>query len=202
MVKSVDKIKKMSYNTIMSYKINSKKTLRIAISGKSGCGNTTVTKLVADALDITMINYTFRSLAVEKNLSLSEIIEKAKTDDSYDKIIDTRQVEMAMKDSCVLGSRLAIWMLEQADLKVYLFADSQVRAERILKREGGDIKQIISFTEMRDAQDTERYKRIYNIDNNKYQFADLIIDTALYTPEQICAQILAKLTAMDYIKPY
>ena len=39
--------------------------MRIAISGKSGCGNTTVTRLVSEALGFEMINFTFRSLAEE-----------------------------------------------------------------------------------------------------------------------------------------
>ncbi|MDR1566822.1 MAG: cytidylate kinase, partial [Treponema sp.] len=47
---------------------DSLKNIRIAVSGKSGCGNTTVSRLVADALDLRFINFTFRSLAREKNM--------------------------------------------------------------------------------------------------------------------------------------
>ncbi len=111
------------------YIIPEGKEVRVAISGKSGCGNTTVSKLLSEKLGIEMINFTFRSLSAETGLSLAQIIENAKTDDSYDISVDTRQVELAQKQSCVLGSRLAIWMLKNADLKVYLFADPKVRAE-------------------------------------------------------------------------
>ena len=109
----------------MKHTIPTDKKLRIAISGKSGCGNTTVSKLLSEKLNVKMINFTFRSLAEETGLSLSEIIEKAKTDDSFDIKVDTRQVEMAREDSCVLGSRLAIWMLKEADIKVYLYASDE-----------------------------------------------------------------------------
>lgn len=177
----------------MDYEILNAKKLRIAISGKSGCGNTTVSTLLSETLGIKLINYTFRQLAQEEKCSLKDILEKAKTDDSYDIKIDTRQVEMAMQDSCVLGSRLAVWMLKEADLKVYLYASEEVRAKRILNREGGDLQQQIDFTSMRDAEDTSRYKRLYKIDNNDYKFADLIIDTSLYNPEQICKLILDEL---------
>ena len=85
------------------YIIPEGKKLRVAISGKSGCGNTTVSSLLAKNLGIKMINYTFRSLAEETGFYLAEIIEKDKTDDSYDKNVDTRQVQLAMEDSCVLG---------------------------------------------------------------------------------------------------
>ena len=118
------------------------KELRIAISGKSGCGNTTVSTLLSEKLGVKLINYTFRQLASEKGLSLAQVIENAKNDDSYDKYVDNHQVELAKAESCVLGSRLAIWMLKEADLKVYLYASDDVRANRVFKREGGDLQEI------------------------------------------------------------
>lgn len=169
------------------------KEIRVAISGKSGCGNTTVSTLLARQLGVALVNYTFRQLAQEKGMTLAQVIEAAKTDDSYDIAVDTRQAELARKESCVLGSRLAIWMLREADLKVYLEASDDVRARRILNREGGDLAAIKSFTAMRDAEDSRRYMELYDIDNGDYSFADMIIDTALHTPEQIVEQISAEL---------
>ena len=179
------------------YKLN--KELRVAISGKSGCGNTTVSTLLSEKLGITLINYTFRQLAAEKGLTLAQVIENAKTDDSYDIYVDNHQVELARKESCVLGSRLAIWMLKEADLKVYLYASDETRAGRILNREGGDLQKIKDFTSMRDSEDSRRYLKLYQIDNNKYDFADLIIDTANYNPEQIVDLILEELKKRDFI---
>ena len=126
-------------------------------------------------------------------MTLAQVIEAAKNDDSYDKYVDNHQVELAMKESCVLGSRLAIWMLKNADLKVYLFASDETRANRVFNREGGDIEQIKSFTAMRDSEDTKRYKEFYNIDNNNYDFVDLFIDVNTKTPEEIVQDILDKL---------
>ncbi|MBP5283722.1 MAG: AAA family ATPase [Treponema sp.] len=179
------------------YKLN--KELRVAISGKSGCGNTTVSTLLSEKLGIALINYTFRQLAAEKGLTLAQVIENAKTDDSYDIYVDNHQVELARKESCVLGSRLAIWMLKEADLKVYLYASDETRAGRILNREGGDLQKIKDFTSMRDSEDSRRYLNLYQIDNNKYDFADLIIDTANYNPEQIVDLILEELKKRDFI---
>ncbi len=176
-----------------TYSLLPGKEVRVAISGKSGCGNTTVSTLLSQKLGIKLINFTFRQLAAEKGLTLAQVIENAKTDDSYDITVDTRQVELARKESCVLGSRLAIWMLKEADLKVYLGASDETRAERILKREGGDFEKIKSFTAMRDAEDSKRYAKLYGIDNNDFSFVDICIDTANYTPEQITGLILEKL---------
>ena len=169
-----------------------KHTPRIAISGKSGCGNTTVSKLVGSLLGLRFINFTFRTLAQEKGLSLEEVLKRAETDDSWDKEVDERQVELAQAaDGCVLGSRLAIWVLKSADLRVYLKASGETRAARIHKREGGDLEAVARFTAELDAHDSSRYKHLYSIDNNDYHFADLIIDTDTLTPQQI-AELIVK----------
>ncbi len=176
-----------------SYKIPEGKELRVAISGKSGCGNTTVSSLLAKTLGIKLINFTFRQLASEKGMTLAEVIEAAKNDDSYDKAVDTRQVELARKESCVLGSRLAIWMLKEADMKIYLLASDELRASRIQNREGGSLQEITAFTRMRDSEDTKRYKALYNIDNNDTSAADIKIDTSVNVPETIVENILLEL---------
>ena len=185
-----NKEKEAQCEGLLGYKLPEGKALRIAISGRSGCGNTTVSRILADALGIRLINYTFRNIAAESGIPFEEIVEKAKTDFSYDKIVDTRQVEMAREGSCVLGSRLAIWMLPEADMKVYLLASIDERARRIQKREGGSLEEVMRFTEARDANDSRRYKELYSIDNGDYSFADLIIDTEKHTPEEIARIVL------------
>jgi len=170
-----------------------KKDLKIAISGKSGCGNTTISKMVAEILGLKFINYTFRSLAQERGLDLEKVLELAANDPTWDWDVDTRQVTMAREaGGCVLGSRLAIWMLKEADVKVYLAADPQIRAQRITNREGGSIEKVAAFTAERDKQDHARYKHLYHIDTDDYSFADLIIETGVLTPQQIVDKIVEK----------
>jgi cytidylate kinase len=164
---------------------------RIAVSGKSGCGNTTVSRLVAEKLNLRFINFTFRNLAEEKGLSLAEVMKLAAENDSWDREVDSRQVAIAReRGGCVLGSRLAIWMLPEADLKVYLRARPETRTARIVKREGGGFESVAAFTAERDRQDRERYLRIYNIDNDLYHFADLVIDTDEISADQVARLIV------------
>lgn len=176
-----------------SYRIAPGRNVRVAISGKSGCGNTTVSSLLAEALGVRLINFTFRQLAAERGMTLAEVIEAAKTDDSYDIAVDTRQVELARAEPCVLGSRLAVWLLKEADLTVYLKADDDVRARRIQNREGGSLEEIQAFTAMRDSEDARRYKKLYGIDSSDYAFCGLVIDTKDVPPEEIVQRILAEL---------
>jgi cytidylate kinase len=183
------------------YRIPDGRTVRVAVSGKSGCGNTTVSALLARALGVTLVNYTFRSLAGETGLSLAEILERARTDDSFDRTVDERQVELAERGSCVLGSRLAIWVLKCADLKVYLDADAETRAARILRREGGTAADIRAFTLKRDAEDSARYRKLYGIDTGDYAFADMVVDAAAAEPEQIVLSILEELARRNLAAP-
>jgi cytidylate kinase len=176
--------------------------MKIAISGKSGCGNTTVSRLVSDMLGIRFINFTFRSLAEERGMSLAEVLAEAAKDDSWDREVDRRQVALARESGgCVLGSRLAIWMLEEADLKVYLKAAPETRAKRIVNREGGTLESVAAFTAERDRQDRERYMRIYAIDNDDYGFADLIIDTDVLDPTQIADLIVRRVKEVKTTNP-
>ena len=94
--------------------------LKIAISGKSGCGNTTVSKLLAMKLGLKHINYTFRNMAEQKGIPFNEFCRLVEIDFQYDLELDKKQVELASEPGCVLGSRLAIWLLKDADLKIYL----------------------------------------------------------------------------------
>jgi cytidylate kinase len=170
-----------------------KKDIKIAVSGKSGCGNTTISKLVACGLGLRFINFTFRSIAQEQGLDLKKVMELAAADDSWDREVDSRQVRLARDGAgCVLGSRLAVWMLAEADLKVYLRARPETRAARIVKREGGDPEEVAAFTGERDRQDHSRYLRIYNIDNDQYDFVDFIIDTDDLEPPKIAELIIQK----------
>ena len=92
-------------------------------------------------------------------------------------------------------------MLDNADLKVYLLADEDLRARRIFNREGGDFKNIKDFTLMRDGEDTARYKKLYGIDNTCYEdAAELVIDTGNLTPEQITDKILIALAEKGLIE--
>ena len=176
-----------------------KDNLRIAVSGKSGCGNTSVCKRLSSLLGLQLVNWTFRNLAEERGMTLEQVIESAKQDDSYDRLVDTRQVELARQQPSVLGSRLAIWMLEDADFKVFLTASAETRSRRIVQREGGSYEEIFAFTQMRDSEDSGRYLRLYGIDNSDYSFADLVVNTEDYDIDGVVDLILHGLKSKNLI---
>jgi CMP/dCMP kinase len=165
----------------------------VAVSGKSGCGNTTVSRLLAERLGVRLINYTFRAMAKEFDWSFERMLEAAASDYSYDRKLDARQVALAHEEDCVIGSRLAIWLLPDAALRVYLKARSEVRSERIRAREGGEAAEVLAATKERDRSDRERYHTLYGIDNDDISVADLVINTEIFSPSAIVDLVAAAL---------
>ena len=139
-----------------------------------------------------MVNFTFRQMAQEIGVDFWTFCRMAEDDYDIDRELDRRQVEMAMEQKdCILASRLAIWMLKEADLKVYLTATAETRAKRVYTREGGSLEERYKETVRRDENDTNRYKTIYGIDNSKpEECADLIIATDDKTPDEIVSLII------------
>lgn len=151
--------------------------MKIAISGKSGCGNTTVSKFVAKTLGLQHINFTFRDMARERGIEFEEMCALAEKDLQHDKFLDSMLIMLSSNGNCVLGSRLAVWHLNDANLKVYLDASIEIRSGRIAKREKIPYEQAYEETVSRDKRDHSRYMRLYNIDIDTYDFVDLIVDT-------------------------
>jgi CMP/dCMP kinase len=169
--------------------------LIVAISGKSGCGNSTVSRLLAERLGLHLINYTFRAMAVDRGIGFGEMLRLANEDPyfSYDRALDARQVELAREGDCVIGSRLAMWLLPDAALRLYLAGSLEVRAARIHEREGAESAEKLAFTRERDESDHKRYLQIYGIDNDDLSGADLVINTELWVPEAIVDLVVTAL---------
>lgn len=167
----------------------------IAISGKSGCGNTTVCNILAQRLGCRLINYTFRAMAQDRGLPFEELLRLANADPdyAYDRELDAKQVELAREGDCVIGSRLAMWLLPDASLRVYLAGSLEARAARIHAREGSSLAEKLAFTRERDKSDHERYLKIYGIDNDDLSSADLVINTEAWKPEAEVDIIVAAL---------
>jgi CMP/dCMP kinase len=161
----------------------------VAISGKSGCGNTTVSRLLAESLGFKLVNYTFHTMAEEMGIPFHQLLELAKTDPSYDKKLDETQVKLASSGDCVIGSRLAVWLLKEKAFTVYLTVSQDVRAKRIAQREGEAFEKVLEFTAYRDRMDHERYLKLYGIDNDRYSFVDLVVQADCLSPPEIVRTI-------------
>jgi cytidylate kinase len=167
--------------------------MKIAISGHSGCGNTTATRNVGNALHLNIVNYTFRDLAHELGMSFDELHAQAPNNAIFDFLTDLKLIRSALGNSIVVGTRLAAWLID-ADLRIWLHAPLEARADRINKRESekhSSYEAVLYKTLKRDEQNRKRYLQLYGIDINDHSDFDITINTGLLTAEQVSGLIVA-----------
>ena len=168
--------------------------MRVAISGHSGCGNTTATKNVGNALNLKIVNYTFRDLAKDLNVSFDVIHKEAETNLIYDYLTDLNLIRNALSnENIVIGTRLAAWLMD-AELRIWLHAPLEARARRICAREsekGSSYEQILYKTLKRDEQNRKRYLRLYGLDIDDHSDFDVTINTEKLTADQVSGLIVA-----------
>lgn len=167
--------------------------MKIAISGHSGCGNTTATRNVGKALGLSIVNYTFRDLAKDLDMSFEDLHKEAPDNAIFDYLTDLKLIREALSDKIVVGTRLASWLMD-ADLRIWLHAPLEARAGRINKRESekhSSYEAVLYNTLKRDEQNRKRYLRLYGIDINDHSDFDITINTGQLTAEQVSGLIVA-----------
>jgi cytidylate kinase len=168
--------------------------VKITISGPPGSGKTTVAKILSEKLRIRLISAgeVFRRLAFEKGMSLEDFSRFAESNPEIDILVDKIQREMAERErDAIVEGRLSGWMIKDADLRVYLFADPEVRYSRISKREGKDVSIVRGETKLREEIEKRRYQKFYNIDIDDWRIYDLVINSNRISAEKIAEIIIA-----------
>ena len=166
--------------------------MRITISGLPGSGTTTVAKLLSEELSVELISAgeLFRQIAKEKKLPLEHFNKLAETDDDFDRQIDERQGEEAMKrENVIVEGRLSGFFVPDADLKIWLKAPVEVRAKRIAHREAIAYEEALSAMNNRERSENKRYEQYYGIDLNDLSIYDLVIDSSRWSEMDIVEMI-------------
>ncbi|WP_135664147.1 (d)CMP kinase [Halorhabdus rudnickae] len=166
----------------------------ITVSGPAGSGKSTLAESLADALDYEHVSGgdIFRSLAQEQDMTPLELNKQAEEDEAIDLDLDRRLRTIARdRDDLVLESRLAGWMAgNYADLKLWLDAPLDVRADRIAQRENKQIEQAKTETRERGESEAQRYEAYYGIDIEDLSIYDLAINTARWAPQGVLSVVL------------
>jgi len=197
--------------------------LFITVSGPPGCGATTLTEGLADALNCGYVigGDIFRDLAEERDLSLQQLIAKAEEDDTIDRALDQRLRRIAEQwgaanKAFVLESRLAGWLAgNRADLRIWLDAPEEIRIERLsdyevsyeierpAEREDVSLKHLDAEEEIgpllrvREVSEAGRYKSYYGIDVEDQSFYDLSINTGRWDADTVLEMVLTAIEGYD-----
>ncbi|MBI5590788.1 MAG: cytidylate kinase family protein [Deltaproteobacteria bacterium] len=171
----------------------------ITITGDLGSGKTTIASRLAEYLHIDFVSTGIiqRDIASKYGMNTLELNKYAennpKIDDEIDGII--KNLGKANKD-IVVDSRLA-WFFLGNSLKIYLFANIEVAAKRIMsadnrKEEKYDsIEHAIRDIKARRASEDSRFKSYYGADCRDLNNFDIIIDTS-FAPISYIFDIILK----------
>lgn len=164
--------------------------MRVTVSGLPGSGTTTLAEALSSRFDLEHVSSgdVFRAMARERGVTLAEFGRIAEEDPEIDREIDERQREIAReKKDVVMEGRLSGWMVEDADLRVWLAAPLEVRAERVADREEQTVEEAQDEIEKRQNSEARRYREIHGIDIGDLSVYDLVIDTSHWDQEGVAA---------------
>lgn len=172
--------------------------IKITITGDLGSGKSAVSNLLCErtGYDYVSTGRIQRQLAQEMGIDTLEMNRRADTDPTIDQRIDGIFVDLGKDDrGYVVDSRMA-WFFLPHSFKVYLKADVDVSAERILNDPKRNSEQYRSKAEAiqkilaRKASENERFLQKYGADCANLNNFDLVIDTTQRKPEQVADLIL------------
>lgn len=174
--------------------------MRIALSGFTGCGNTTVTELLSKKLGYSYYNYTLTDLSKEMHVTLLELHELAKHSTEYDLLLDKKQIQFLLdNENAIDGTRLAVFIptiapklgMKMPEINYYfwLTARQNVRAERVAKRKNVSYDEALKEVQYRDSENKRRYYDLYGIDFKQPDYC-VVIDTEKFDAEGVAEQII------------
>ncbi len=173
----------------------------LTVSGPPGSGKSTNAAVLAKRFDLEHISGgdIFRELADERGYSPVEFNELAEDDDQIDRDLDRRLQEIAIgREDILLESRLAGWLAaDHADLKIWLDAPKNVRAERIADREDKSVARALEETRRREESEALRYNQYYNIDIGDLTIYDITVNTGRWGPKAVQTMLATTVEAYD-----
>ncbi|OQX21908.1 MAG: hypothetical protein BWK75_02090 [Candidatus Altiarchaeales archaeon A3] len=162
----------------------------ITLSGTIGSGKTTIANEISKLCFVHIsAGEIMRRMAKERNLSLLEFSAYAEKNFEIDEEIDGLQMSLVKEEvkkgnNCVVEGRIS-WFVMKSDIKIFLDADIDVRAKRVVKREKCSYDDAISGIKNRELSEHKRFKEIYNIDINDLRNYDLCINTSKWDVESM-----------------
>lgn len=179
--------------------------MKVTISGFPGSGKTTLGKLLCKECQTPFFSVgdLRGEYAKIKGITLEELNELGKKDQSTDRDADRYQTEWASKKSdFALDGRLSYYFIPDS-IRIFLTVSPEVGARRIFQDQRDDekicgtVEKVLEANQKRCQSDLERYAGIYGIDNcyDEGNF-DIVIDTTNRNPEQVLGLVKKKM--VDY----
>jgi len=167
----------------------------VTIGGPHGSGRSTIAKAIAARYGLNHFSTgeVFRKVARERGVSVLELNKTAER--PVDLEVDSASREVGMQGHVVIESDLAAWVNAEVPgktvVKVWLDASAEKRGERVFNDEKkrmsekySTVEDAVEAIKKRDAADTARYLKCYQIDPNTLEY-DKRVNTDLLDVEGV-----------------
>lgn len=160
--------------------------MHITITGRTGSGKTTISKLIRDELGYERYStgeYQ-RDIALKMGVNMVEMNEIMNDNLSYDHMIDSTVERVSREraaDNIIFDSRMA-WHFAVKSFKIFISIDPRVAGERVFANPRSEepytsAKEATEQLVLRSDTENLRFRTIYGVDNYDYANYDLILDT-------------------------
>ena len=170
----------------------------ITVGGPPGSGTTTVCRLLQDrtGLDYVYAGKIFRDLAKERGISLERFSDICEEDESIDRNLDKRMLARAIEGDVIIEGRMIGPLIKRENIdgiKVYIKASLDIRAARVMERDGGHLEKVKKNMAEREESEMKRYIGYYGIDPSDEFYYDLVLDSSEMKPDEEVDLIIAKM---------
>ncbi len=165
---------------------------KISLAGDLGSGKSTVSEILISSLGAQYYSTgaIVRSIAEKHGMSVTELNVYMETHPEIDREIDDGLVALSDVDKfLIIDSRMA-WHFTRDTFKVYLSADIETSALRIMNanRQGEhacSLEETMEQTRARRESEKKRYKEQYGVNIKDLSNYSLVVDTTIATPAQV-----------------
>jgi cytidylate kinase len=171
--------------------------VKITVSGHPGSGTSTLVSKLVQSYNWTSLNGgdVFRSEAKKRGMTLADFAELCKADLQVDKELDGLLKEkMSGHDSFdIIESRLSGWwahLLNIDCVRLWVDVNDEVRAQRVVAREGGTVIQAIEANAKRSAVDAERFSKLYNIQPQDREAYTHVLDASEMSIDEVLSAVV------------
>ena len=169
----------------------------VTVSGLIGSGKTSVCRELSTLTGWRVVSAgsILRRMAEDRGLSLIQLNEIAKHDDSIDKLIDNQLIALNdSSDSLIVDSRLA-WHFIPRAYNIHLVVDTGIAAERVFSAQRSDESystpaDAYRANAQRQAIENDRFEHYYSIDCDNWSNYNLILDSSTLAPPDLAAIML------------
>ncbi len=189
-----------------------KQKIVICVAGFTGSGKSTLAKRLAEKYGLRHFSggSALKTLAIEMGYKPCErgwweteegmrFLQQRMRDSEFDRKVDVELIRWAKRGNVVLDSWTMPWLLNEG-FKVWLEASPDVRARRIVERDGISLEKAISALKERDLKTKMIYKKLYGFDlGEDFSPFDLILDTNELNADEVF-QTLCMVTDSRLIK--